>query len=368
MLPPSIIPQKVPRMAVTHPNTARAPALTTPATEISFYRKVSSENNYDFLHFYIDGEDYGEWSGSKKWGEERYRVSEGQHTFKWSYIKDHSVNTGSDCAWVDDFNIEPVQTPVFQTGDVLEACKNEAVLITCNYAYGYQNLTWSTAGDGSFNHTFAIHPIYTPGPQDLAAGSVMLTMTVDGVDSPLQLILNDEITLSGTIVGDDLIDNSVLYSHYSIEQQAGIDYLWQLEPVEAGRVIAHGNSVDIVWNCEANVSEATLSVSANNGCSQSLSKTIHLDLVSLDEQREACFTLFPNPTDDKVNLIVGQDLKGKSMVEVYNVLGHKMTSKALYNLSQGQSIAIDLQHYAPGLYIVKLCNDEGCWSQKVSVR
>ena len=341
--------------------------LTTPATEISFFKRVSSENNYDKLHFYIDGEDQNQWSGSKPWGEERYRVSAGQHTFKWSYIKDHSVNTGADCAWVDDFNVDPVMVPVFQSGDVLEACKDEAVLITCNYAYGYHDLNWSTAGDGSFNHIFAIHPIYTPGPQDLAAGSVMLTMTVDGVGSPLQLILNDEIHLNGSIVGDDMIDNSDHYSHYSIEQQAGIEYLWQLEPEVAGRVIAHGNSADIVWNCEANIAEATLTVSANHSCSQSLSKTIHLDLVSTDEQREAGFTLFPNPTNGKVNLIVGQDLKGKSVVEVYNVLGHKMTSKALHNLSQGQSIAIDLGRYASGLYIVKLCNDEGCWSQKVSV-
>ena len=65
---------------------------------------------------------------------------------------------------------------------------------------------------------------------------------------------------------------------------------------------------------------------------------------------------------------MGKDLQGKSVVEVYNVLGHRMTSKTLQNLSQGQSIAIDLQHYASGLYIIKLCNDEGCWSQKVSVR
>jgi len=354
---------------ITHnQQSAMSIILTTPATEISFFKRVSSENNYDKLHFYIDGEDQNEWSGSKPWSEERYRVSAGQHTFKWAYIKDGSVNTGADCAWVDDFNVEPALVPVFQSGDVLEACKGQAILINCNYAYGYHDLTWSTAGDGSFNHTFAIHPIYTPGQQDLDGGSVMLTMTVDGVDNPLQLILNDEVNLNGPIIGDDMIDNDDRYSHYSIEQQAGIDYLWQLEPEEAGHVIAQGNSVDIVWNYNADITEATITVAANNGCSNTLSKTIHLNLVSTNEQREACFTLFPNPTNGKVNLIAGQDLKGKSVVEVYNVLGTRMTSKALHNLSQGQSITIDLGHYASGLYIIKLCNSEGCWSQKVSVQ
>ncbi|MBK7029003.1 MAG: hypothetical protein IPH45_07255 [Bacteroidales bacterium] len=33
------------------------------ASEISFYRKVSSEVNYDFLYFYIDGAEMGKWSG-----------------------------------------------------------------------------------------------------------------------------------------------------------------------------------------------------------------------------------------------------------------------------------------------------------------
>lgn len=343
--------------------------LVTPATNISFVKKVSSENNYDKLHFYIDDEDLSEWSGLKPWSEERYRVSEGEHTFKWAYVKDYSVNAGADCVWVDDFNVEPRHAPVYNSGDVLEACKNEAVLINCNYAYGYSDLTWSTAGDGSFNHTYALHPIYTPGPQDLASGSVMLNMSVNGVDNLLQLNLNDEIQLNGSIVGDEMIvEETTSYSHYFIEKQPGINYLWQLEPEEAGRLLPHDNTVDIVWNYASGITEATLTVAANNGCSQTLSKTIHFDLVSIDEQRETCFTLFPNPTNGEVNLIVGKELRGKSTVEVYNVLGHRMASKTVQNLSQGQNITIDLKPFAAGLYIVKLCNDEGCWSQKVSVK
>lgn len=342
--------------------------LTTPSTDITFFKKISSENNYDKLHFYIDGEDLNEWSGSKPWGMERYRIDQGQHTFKWAYIKDHSVNTGADCAWVDDFNVEPARVPVFHVEDVFEACKDQDIIINCNYAYGYHEMTWTTAGDGSFNHNTTLHPLYIPGPQDIAAGSVTLTMRVDGVDNPLLLILNDEINLSGSIVGDELIDNNNLFCHYSIEHQAGINYLWHLEPEEAGRLFAHGNEVDIVWDCESNLTEATLSVGADAGCSNVISKTIHLDLVSTAEQLETCFTLFPNPTNDKVNLVIGQDLQGKSVVEVYNVLGTRMMTKTLRNLTKGQSVAFDLQHYTPGIYIIKLCNDKGCWSQKVSVR
>ncbi len=73
----------------------------TSAGNIIFYKKVSSESNYDFLRFYIDGTQKGEWSGELDWSQESYAVTTGVHTFKWEYSKDVSVGNGSDCAWVD---------------------------------------------------------------------------------------------------------------------------------------------------------------------------------------------------------------------------------------------------------------------------
>lgn len=75
--------------------------------EISFYRKVSSENNWDWLRFYIDNVQKGEWSGDAAWNQEAYPVTTGTHTFKWSYQKDGSVSNGSDCAWVDNIQFPP---------------------------------------------------------------------------------------------------------------------------------------------------------------------------------------------------------------------------------------------------------------------
>lgn len=68
---------------------------------ISFYRRVSSENNYDFLRFYINGEQKGQWSGEVPWGRVAFPVGAGLNEFKWEYIKDFTVSAGQDCAWVD---------------------------------------------------------------------------------------------------------------------------------------------------------------------------------------------------------------------------------------------------------------------------
>ncbi len=76
--------------------------------QISFYRKVSSESGWDYLKFYIDGTKIDEWSGEQDWQQETYNVSAGEHTFKWTYVKDGSVSDGQDCGWIDDITFPPI--------------------------------------------------------------------------------------------------------------------------------------------------------------------------------------------------------------------------------------------------------------------
>jgi hypothetical protein len=77
---------------------------------ITFYRKVSSENNYDYLKFFIDGIQKDQWSGNFAWGQVSYPVTAGNHIFKWQYSKDGSVSSGEDCAWID-YIVFPFPTP-----------------------------------------------------------------------------------------------------------------------------------------------------------------------------------------------------------------------------------------------------------------
>ena len=69
---------------------------------ISFYRKTSSEINFDLLEFYIDDVMTDSYSGIRDWEKFSYPVNAGIRTFEWRYTKDGSVSTASDCAWVDD--------------------------------------------------------------------------------------------------------------------------------------------------------------------------------------------------------------------------------------------------------------------------
>jgi hypothetical protein len=74
-------------------------------TSVKFYWKVSSEANYDYLKFYIDGTLQAQIAGSTSWAQKVYTVSSGTHTLKWSYVKDYSVSSGSDTGWVDKLEL-----------------------------------------------------------------------------------------------------------------------------------------------------------------------------------------------------------------------------------------------------------------------
>ncbi len=76
--------------------------------EISFWKKVSTELNYDYFKFFIDGDLQDEWAGEVDWSESSYTVTSGLHTFKWEYDKDGAVIGGDDCAWLDYIIFPPI--------------------------------------------------------------------------------------------------------------------------------------------------------------------------------------------------------------------------------------------------------------------
>lgn len=68
---------------------------------VSFYQKVSSEADYDFLKFYIDNTVIDQWSGETEWERVSYIVPKGYKILQWVYKKDLYESGGEDCGWVD---------------------------------------------------------------------------------------------------------------------------------------------------------------------------------------------------------------------------------------------------------------------------
>lgn len=87
---------------------------------VSFYSKVSSEANYDFLKFYIDADKRAEWSGNANWQYNSYTIGAGLHTLKWSYVKDNSVAAGADAAWVDNISFPPFVNVISAVSTIID--------------------------------------------------------------------------------------------------------------------------------------------------------------------------------------------------------------------------------------------------------
>ncbi|HPL23875.1 MAG TPA: C25 family cysteine peptidase, partial [Candidatus Cloacimonadota bacterium] len=170
--------------AISHSQTSTMETtrvLSAPG-ELSFWYKVSSESNYDKLRFYVDGTQQNEWSGNIDWTQATYTLAAGTRVLKWEYVKDYSVSSGSDCAWVDDI-IFPAST----TPSSFYPPRN----LTAAPGNGYVTLNWDS-------------PVYgTPtGYRIYRDGSLLTTVT-------------------GLTYTDNAVVNETTYSYYLVAVYSG---------------------------------------------------------------------------------------------------------------------------------------------------
>jgi hypothetical protein len=146
---------------ITHNQTSELllDVVVVSAGNISFFRKVSSEANYDYLRFYIDGALQGEWAGEVAWDEVSYPVTAGAHTFKWTYYKDGSVNSGSDCAWVDFIIFPPIAPPPSPANISVNPLNFEVTLTANSSTVKQMNL--GNTGDLDLNYSITKQYIET---------------------------------------------------------------------------------------------------------------------------------------------------------------------------------------------------------------
>ncbi len=140
-----------------------ASAALSAGDTVTFDWRVSSESNYDFLTFYVNGAMVSRISGtsSSNWAKYTYNVTaDGSYTFRWVYSKDVSVDNGSDTGWIDEFSI----VRAFIMGDVNgdgQVTSADALLVI-RYALGTTTLTdeqrlhADVNGDGKIDNTDAL--------------------------------------------------------------------------------------------------------------------------------------------------------------------------------------------------------------------
>lgn len=160
---------------ITHSqsSTIQTTRILSASGTLSFWYKVSSESTYDFLKFYIDGVQQASWSGTVDWTQATYTLAAGTRILKWEYMKDGSVSSGSDCAWIDNI-IFPASTISYDPPQNFVAVPGNNVV----------NLSWQAPATG------------TPTGYKIFKNSSLLT------------------TITGLTYTDNAVTNGTTYSYY----------------------------------------------------------------------------------------------------------------------------------------------------------
>jgi hypothetical protein len=92
---------------VTQPDISSwlSTSVTGPGT-LTFWWKVSSETNSDWLRFYLDGSQQTAISGEVSWQQQTVTIPAGTHNLSWNYWNDGS-GVGQDCGWLDQVQFVP---------------------------------------------------------------------------------------------------------------------------------------------------------------------------------------------------------------------------------------------------------------------
>ncbi len=89
--------------AITHEQTT-VMTRTVEGGPMSFWYRVSSEPNYDWFNFYVDGALRVHRSGNVWWTQYSETLAPGTHELKWEYTKDEGVSGYEDTIWIDDIS------------------------------------------------------------------------------------------------------------------------------------------------------------------------------------------------------------------------------------------------------------------------
>ncbi len=345
---------------------------------IKFYKKISSEPNFDKLKFFINNVEIESWSGSESWTHEKFPVTPGYRTFKWVYQKDYSGVAGADCAWIDYIELPTMLVTTLFAGPDDEICQGEDYQCM-GTATNYSSILWLTSGDGTFDSETILQPVYSPGQQDSINGNVTLTLTIIDVeggefeDAMLLTYLGGPIAPEMPI-GPDYVDVfKVTETEYAVQPVSGANgYVWSLEPTDAGILISADTFAVVQWNTNY-LGEAYLSATAYNDCGYSEPSEILTIMVDNtvgfgninDEQ--LLISIVPNPNNGIFTLNISSSNDTPVKVTMVNYIGVQIFKKENVSVNNGIVYKIERKELPAGIYIVTVEQDESRYSRKVLI-
>jgi len=336
----------------------------TAAGEIDFYYRVSAEYStsgsyfYDGLEFYIDNTLKGQYQstsgGGSPWTNVSYAVSEGEHTFRWSYVKDGGGGStdcdNTDCAdaaWVDDIIFPPAYMESEGTpGDVnMDDIINILdVIVIINMILGVEDESplADLNGDGSINIQdiiLVINLILT----DDSLSRVGYIQKAEINMTPNKLRITANSTIAGIelhTAGDYIINEKTMPDGWQYYQNDHTIVMVDME----GKGI-HG-PIELMFEGNLKIEENILSDWNGHGISA---------LVNLVPEKVTLSSVYPNPFNPVTSISYELSDMDHVILSIYNLTGQLITTLIDAKQDAGNyALVWDASLEPSGMYFLRL--------------
>ena len=259
---------------------------------MKFYYKVSSEPNYDYFMFKLNGKELMRYSGETVWDRIVIPVQAGFNLMEWIYKKDNSVSQGADCAWIDliDFSgstqVNYIQRDI-EVAEIVEPVQKEV--------YGKERVSVKV----------------------INLGSEALT----------------EFNLA-----------------YSLNDKPPVTQLFTTN------MIPYGDSVIVAFDRRADMDLSgdydIMVYGYENEDNYLLNDT--LKILIMNTETEESVTVFPNPFTDQLHIIINSKENRSVQLSLTDLSGRKVYS-ADQELIEGENqLILNTLHLSPAMYILNI--------------
>jgi len=333
---------------------------------ISFYKKVSSEGDYDYLSFYIDDVLQEQWSGENAWSPVQFNVTSGQHTFKWEFAKDYSVSSGSDCGWIDYIVLpsgaSQTLTALF-TGVPTDLCEGETVDFT-DYSIG-DVISWDWSFPGGDPSTSAFQ---NPTVAYFNAGIFDVSLTVSDGTNTQTLTLEDYIHVNEQPAVPEQPDGEefpmsfpgMLWDYSTAIVAGATSYEWIAEPADAIETLTNNGNTCTIDFTDYFMGPVSLKVKALNECGETVfSEAFDLNVFweGINEIDHNGLIIYPNPSSGHISVNFGQPMNDQIDIRVLNNIGKEILKKNNIKSENNFTFEIDLGKSQTGVYFIEICSD-----------
>jgi hypothetical protein len=256
--------------------------------------------------------------------------------------------------------------PTANAGGNGSVCKGQVYPLSGAASVAYTSLHWVTKGDGTFDNQASLHPTYTPGTQDITAGSVKLMFNVVG--SSVCPTASDSLLL--TIHGLPQIDlgrDTTTCANAAVSLNAtngsATGYLWL--PSNKTTPVISVDSAGIGLHSQ----KITVFVTDNNGCVGKDSVNVAFKICGgIEDLAGVTVQVFPNPSNGMFAIELKTRQQETLDLSIIGPSGETVYTIQALKVSGTHSEKIDVSRLAQGIYILQISNGSGKMYRKIMIQ